>query len=57
MPLAIERWLAHSCYHIGQIVQLARIHAGEKWNTLAIAKGGSKEFNRAKRGQPGESDA
>jgi hypothetical protein len=33
VPLALERSLGHSCYHIGQIVQVARIHAGEKWKT------------------------
>jgi Protein of unknown function (DUF1572) len=36
VPLALERSLGHTCYHIGQIVQVARIHAGEKWNTLTI---------------------
>ena len=27
VPLALERSLGHTCYHIGQIVQVARIHA------------------------------
>jgi hypothetical protein len=53
VPLALERSLGHTCYHIGQIVQVARIHAGEKWNTLTIPRGGSKEFNQAKWGQKG----
>lgn len=57
VPLAIERSLGHACYHIGQIVQLARIHAGEKWNTLTIPKGGSRQFNSANWGQPGKSHA
>lgn len=57
VPLAIERSLGHACYHIGQIVQLARIHAGEKWNTLTIPKGGSQQFNSANWGQPGKSHA
>src|SRR5262249_54148077 len=30
VPLALERSLGHTCYHVGQIVQVARIHAGEK---------------------------
>jgi Protein of unknown function (DUF1572) len=55
VPLALERSLGHTCYHIGQIVQLARIHAGEKWNTLSIPKGGSKQFNESNWGQPGKS--
>lgn len=48
VPLALERSLGHTCYHVGQIVQLARIHAGQKWNTLTIPKGGSAQFNQAK---------
>jgi hypothetical protein len=51
VPLAIERSLGHTCYHVGQIVQLARIHAGPNWTTLTIPRGGSEEFNRAHWGQ------
>jgi len=42
VPLALERSLGHTCYHIGQIVQVARVHAGGKWNTLTIPRGGSE---------------
>src|SRR5258708_2994379 len=55
VPLALERSLGHSCYHIGQIVQVARIHAGEKWNTLTIPRGGSEQFNKAHWAQTGKS--
>ena len=55
VPLALERSLGHTCYHVGQIVQVARIHAGEKWNTLTIPRGGSEQFNKANWGQPGTS--
>jgi len=55
VPLAMERSLGHTCYHIGQIVQIARIHAGEKWNTLTIPRGGSEKFNQANWGQIGKS--
>jgi hypothetical protein len=55
VPLAVERSLGHTCYHVGQIVQIARIHAGEKWKTLTIPKGGSKQFNNANWGQTGKS--
>jgi hypothetical protein len=55
VPLALERSLGHTCYHIGQIVQVARIHAGEKWNTLTIPRGASEQFNRAQWGQTGKS--
>jgi uncharacterized damage-inducible protein DinB len=55
VPLALERSLGHTCYHIGQIVQVARIHTGEKWNTLTIPRGGSEQFNKSNWGQPGKS--
>jgi hypothetical protein len=55
VPLALERSLGHTCYHIGQIVQVARIHAGEKWDTLTIPRGGSEQFNRSSWGQTGKS--
>src|SRR5262245_58573400 len=54
-PLAVERSLGHTCYHIGQIIQVARIHAGETWNTLTIPRGGSAQFNKSNWGQPGRS--
>ena len=55
VPLALERSLGHTCYHVGQIVQVARIHAGEKWTTLTIPRGGSEQFNKAHWGQKGKS--
>jgi hypothetical protein len=55
VPLALERSLGHACYHLGQIVQVARIHAGEKWTTLTIPRGGSEQFNKAHWGQKGKS--
>jgi hypothetical protein len=57
VPLAIQRSLAHTCYHIGQIVQVARVHAGEEWQTLTIARGQSQQFNQANWGQSGRSHA
>lgn len=55
VPLSLERSLGHTCYHIGQIVQIARIQSGEKWSTLTIPKGGSEQFNKANWGQTGKS--
>src|SRR5579871_3559429 len=55
VPLALERSLGHTCYHVGQIVQVARIHAGDRWNTLTIPRGGSEQFNKAHWGQAGKS--
>jgi len=46
VPLAISRSLGHTCYHAGQIVQIARVHAGENWQTLSIPRGGSQDYNR-----------
>lgn len=46
VPLAIQRSLGHTCYHVGQIVQAARILARGDWQTLTIARGGSAEFNQ-----------
>jgi uncharacterized damage-inducible protein DinB len=55
VPLALARSLGHTCYHVGQIVQVARIHAGETWTTLTIPRGGSEVFNKAHWGQTGKS--
>jgi hypothetical protein len=46
VPLALARSLGHTCYHVGQIVQVARIHVGDNWNTLTIPRGGSEQYNR-----------
>lgn len=55
VPLALERSLGHTCYHLGQIVQLARFHAGEHWKTLTIPRGGSEKFNKENWGRIGKS--
>jgi hypothetical protein len=47
IPLAIQRSLAHTSYHIGQIVLLARHWAGDQWTTLTIPRGGSAAHNAA----------
>lgn len=46
VPLAVQRSLGHTCYHIGQIVQVARVHAGSHWNTLTIPRGESEQYNQ-----------
>lgn len=45
---AIARQLAHVPYHVGQIVFLAKMFAGEGFQSLSIPRGGSQAFNRAK---------
>jgi hypothetical protein len=46
VPLAIQRSLAHCAYHVGQIILIARILAGEHWTTITIPRGGSGHFNQ-----------
>jgi hypothetical protein len=46
VPLAIQRSLAHCGYHVGQIMLIARILAGDAWQTITIPRGASAEFNR-----------
>jgi len=43
---AINRQLAHYPQHIGQIILLAKHYAGDKWQTLSVARNRSSEFNR-----------
>ena len=43
---ALTRQLTHYAYHAGQIVFLAKLFAGAKWQTLSIARGKSEEFGR-----------
>ena len=43
---AIQRSLAHTASHVGQIVFLAKHFRGSAWKTLSIARGKSEEFNR-----------
>lgn len=43
---ALARSLAHTSYHIGQIVLLARLHGKDRWSTITIPKGQSRQYNR-----------
>ncbi len=42
---AIDRQLAHYAYHVGQVVFLGKLYAGDQWQSLSIPKGKSKAFN------------
>ncbi|MFD0764398.1 DUF1572 family protein [Mucilaginibacter lutimaris] len=44
---AINRQLAHYPYHIGQIVYLGKMFAGE-WTSLSIPRGQTDQYNAAK---------
>lgn len=43
---AMNRQLAHYPYHVGQIVLLAKLYSGEKWEALTVPRNKSAEFNR-----------
>ncbi len=51
---AFERSLTHTAYHVGQIVQLAKLIKKEKWKTLSIPKGKSEEYNKGIRNFSGK---
>ena len=44
---ALNRSIAHTASHVGQIVYLARHFAGESWTSLTIPKGQSAQFSQA----------
>ena len=48
---ALHRLLAHTSYHVGQIVYLAKAFRGAEWNSLSIPRGKSEEYNRNPAGQ------
>ena len=49
---AINRQLTHYASHVGQIVFLAKHLAGDRWETLSIPRGKSREFDVTKAGKP-----
>jgi hypothetical protein len=49
---AINRQLTHYASHVGQIVFLAKHFAGDRWKTLSIPRGKSRQFEVTKEGTP-----
>lgn len=49
VPRAIERSLAHTAHHVGQIVYAAKALRGSAWRTLSIPPGGSRAYTEAVR--------
>lgn len=49
---AINRQLAHYPYHIGQIVFIGKMVKDDKWTSLSIPRGKSKEYNDDKFSMP-----
>lgn len=46
VPLAVHRSLSHCGYHVGQIILIARVLAGDNWQTITIPRGASATFNQ-----------
>ncbi|MEM7416884.1 MAG: DUF1572 family protein [Gemmatimonadota bacterium] len=42
---ALQRSLAHTSYHVGQIVFLGKMIAGDQWRYLSIPPGGTAAYN------------
>ncbi|XZF16170.1 DUF1572 family protein [Chitinophagaceae bacterium MMS25-I14] len=45
---AINRQIAHYPYHVGQIVHIGKICAGEAWQSLSIPRNKSRDYNDEK---------
>ena len=48
---ALHRSLAHTSYHVGQVVYAARALRGDAWRFLSIPPGRSAAYNAAPQGQ------
>jgi len=44
---ALHRSLAHTAYHVGQMVMLSKSIRGDAWKCLSIPLGKSEEYNRS----------
>jgi hypothetical protein len=42
---AVSRAMAHTAYHVGQIVFLSKMWRAEEWKCLSIPRGASKAYN------------
>jgi len=54
---ALLRSLAHTSYHVGQIVYVAKSIRGGEWRSLSIPKGASETYNRNPTGETAERHA
>lgn len=45
VPLALQRSLGHTCYHVGQIILMSRMSCGPEWEVLTIPRGQSGDYN------------
>lgn len=44
---ALQRSLAHTAYHVGQMTFIGKMLAGDGWRYLSIPPGGTAEYNAA----------
>lgn len=44
---ALQRSLAHTAYHVGQITFIGKMLAGDGWKYLSIPPGGTADYNAA----------
>lgn len=56
VSLAMHRSLAHCGYHVGQIILISRVLAGDEWKTITVPRGKSAEYNQQVWGEGGFSD-
>ena len=49
---AINRQLAHYAYHVGQIAFIGKMLCDDKWISLSVPRGNSKEYNEEKFSKP-----
>jgi hypothetical protein len=42
---AVQRQIAHYALHVGQLIYISKMIAGDKWESLSIPRGKSNEFN------------
>lgn len=45
VALALQRSLGHTCYHVGQIILIARMLCTDEWQVLTIPRGNSSDYN------------
>jgi len=45
---AINRQIAHYCYHVGQIVYVSKLRSSKEWNSLTIPRNKSADYNAKK---------
>ncbi len=45
---AVNRQISHYCYHVGQIVYVAKVVSNENWQSLSIPRNQSAAYNQEK---------